>query len=186
MTAEWTLQLAHTRISLIQGEPIDHPRSAIYAAVNSRGILASGFGGAIRLAAGGEVERDLRAQGPLLVGEAYATGPGLLASRGVVRLVFGIATPEPGRPPRQDVARSALTSGLELIDRERMRSLTLPEVAVRVGGISLSQAAEMLIDVLGARLRRGSMLDDVVIAGLHLEYLRACRSALQAMGATAP
>ncbi len=186
MVAERKLQLTHTRITLIQGEPIDHPRSALYAAVNARGVLATGFGGAIRLAAGGEVERELRGQGPLLVGEAYATGPGLLSSRGVTRLVFGIVTSEPGRPPRQDAAESALTSGLELIDRERLRSLTLPEVAVRVGGISLSQAAEMLIDVLGARIRRGSNLDDVVIAGLHSEYLRACRAALTAMGATDP
>ena len=180
------LRLAHTRITLVQGEPIDHPRAALYAAVNARGVLASGFGGAIRLAGGGEIERELRGQGPLLVGEAYATGPGALAVRGVERIVFGITTPEPGRAPRRDAAGHALTAGLELVDRERIRSLTLPEVGVRVGGIELSEAAAMLIDALGARLRRGSMLNDVVIAGSHLEYLRACRDALTAMGATNP
>jgi O-acetyl-ADP-ribose deacetylase (regulator of RNase III) len=73
-----------------------------------------------------------------------------------------------------------------LIDRERLRSLTLPEVGVRVGGIELAEAATMLIDAVGARLRRGSMLDDVVIAGSHLEYLRACRDRLRALGATDP
>jgi hypothetical protein len=62
----------------------------------------------------------------------------------------------------------------------------LPEVGVRVGGVELAEAATMLIDALGARLRRGSVLDDVVIAGSHLEYLRACRDALLAMGATNP
>jgi len=171
---------------MIEGEPIDHVRSALYAAVNARGVLASGFGGAIRLAGGGEIERELRGQGPLLVGEAYATGPGTLTGRGVERIVFGIATPEPGQPPRRDAAANALTAGLELIDRERLRSLTLPEVGVRVGGVKLAEAATMLIDALGARLRRGSALDDVVIAGSHLEYLRACRDALLAMGATNP
>ncbi len=186
MAAVRELQLAHTRITLIQGEPIDYPRSALYAAVNARGVLASGFGGAIRLAGGGDIERELRGQGPLLVGEAYATGPGKLADHGVDRIVFGITTPEPGQPPRRDAAANALTAGLELIDRERLRSLTLPEVGVRVGGIDLAEAAKMLIDALGARLRRGSMLDDVVIAGSHLEYLRACRDALLAMGAANP
>lgn len=184
MAAVRELRLAHTRITLVQGEPIDYPRAALYAAVNARGVLASGFGGAIRLAGGGEIERELRGQGPLLIGEAYATGPGTLAGKGVVRVVFGIATSEPGLAPRRDIAGSALTAGLELIDREGLRTLTLPEVAVRVGGIELVDAAAIVIDALGARLRRGSMLDDVVIAGLHLEYLRACRDALMAMGAT--
>lgn len=184
MAAVRELLLGHTRITLIEGEPIDHPRAALYAAVNARGVLASGFGGAIRLAGGGEIERELRGQGPLLVGEAYATGPGTLANRGVERIVFGITTPEPGKAPRRDAAGNALTAGLELVDRERIRSLTLPEVGVRVGGIELAEAAKMLIGVLGARLRRGSMLDDVVIAGSHLVYLRACRDALLAMGAT--
>jgi O-acetyl-ADP-ribose deacetylase (regulator of RNase III) len=180
------MHLGHTRIILIQGEPIDHPRAALYAAVNARGVLASGFGGAIRLAAGGEIERELRLQGRLLVGEAYATGPGPLVSRGVERVVFGITTPEPGQAPRRDASANALIAGLELIDRERLRSLTLPEVGVRVGGIELAEAATMLIDAVGARLRRGSMLDDVVIAGSHLEYLRACRDRLRALGATDP
>ena len=186
MAAVRELRLAHTRITLIEGEPIDYPRAALYAAVNARGVLASGFGGAIRLAGGGEIERELRGQGPLLVGAAYATGPGSLVDRGVTRIIFGITTPEPGQPPKRDAARTALTAGLELIDRERIRSLTLPEVAVRVGGIGLVDAAAILIDALGARLRRGSMLEDVAIAGLHLEYVRACRDALLAMGATDP
>jgi O-acetyl-ADP-ribose deacetylase (regulator of RNase III) len=180
------MHLGHTRVTLIQGEPIDHPRAALYAAVNARGVLASGFGGAIRLAAGGEIERELRGQGRLLVGEAYATGPGALAVRGVERVVFGITTPEPGQAPRRDASANALVAGLELIDRERLRSLTLPEVGVRVGGIALADAATVLIEALCARLRRGSMLDDVAIAGSHLEYLRACRDRLRAMGATDP
>ncbi len=184
MAAVRDLQLGQTRITLIQGEPIDNPRAALYAAVNARGVLASGFGGAIRLAAGGEVERELRGQGPLLVGEAYATGSGALMGRGVERVVFGITTPEPGQAPRRDASAAALIAGLELIDRERLRSLTLPEVGVRVGGIALVDAATMLIEALCARLRRGSMLDDVVIAGSHLEYLRACRDRLRAMGAS--
>lgn len=180
------LRLAHTRILLVEGEPIAHPRAAFYAAVNARGVLASGFGGVIRLTGGAEIERELRGQGPLLVGSAYATGPGGLADRGVTRIVFGITTSEPGRPPRRDAVESALTAGLELVDRERLRALTLPEVGVRVGGIALAEAATILVAALGARIRRGSLLEDVVIAGSHLAYLRACRDALSALGATGP
>ena len=186
LAAERELRLAHARITLIQAEPINYPRAALYAAVNARGVLASGFGGVIRLAGGGEIERELRGQAPLLPGEAYATGPGALAERGVARVIFGISTSEPGRAPRRDVAESALVSGLELIDRERLRSLTLPEVGSRIQGVTLAEAATTLANALSARLRRGSILEDIIIAGSHLEYLRACRDALRANGATDP
>jgi O-acetyl-ADP-ribose deacetylase (regulator of RNase III) len=179
------LRLRHARVTLILGEPIDHPREALYAAVNARGVLASGFGGAIRIAGGGEIERELRGQAPLLVGEAYLTGPGRLAARGVARIVFGVTTLEPGRAPRRDAAVSAIVKGLDAADQARTRSLTLPEIATRVEGLSLADAADLLIDALAARLRRGSSLDEVVIAGLHADYLRRCRDALIQLGATA-
>ena len=180
------LLIGHTRITLIQAEPIDHPRAALYAAANARGVLASGFGGAIRLAGGGEVERELRGQAPLLIGSAYSTGPGKLAERGVERIIFGITTSEPGLAPRRDFADSALRAGLNQIDEARLRSVTFPEVGVRVGGIALTEAASILVDALCAQIRRGSTLDEIVIAGSHLEYLRGCRDALLAMGASHP
>jgi O-acetyl-ADP-ribose deacetylase (regulator of RNase III) len=180
------LRIAHARVTLIQGEPIDHPRKALYAAVNARGVLASGFSGAIRLAGGSEIERELRERAPLLVGEAYSTGPGKLAERGVERIIFGVTTAEPGGAPRRDHAERAVQAGLALINHERIRSATFPEVGVRVGGIALADAADMLIDALDAHFRRGTLLEDVVIAGSHLEYLRACRDLLFAIGATEP
>jgi O-acetyl-ADP-ribose deacetylase (regulator of RNase III) len=186
MAAVRELQLQHARITLIEGEPIDHLRPALYAAANARGVLATGLGGAIRLAGGAEIERELREQAPLLIGEAYLTGPGRLASRGVRQVIFGITTPEPGEAPRRDIAERALQTGLEVIGRTRIRSVTFPEVGVRVGGIALAEAASILIDTLGAQIRRGSSLEDIAIVGSHLEYLRACRERLFAIGATDP
>ena len=181
-----TLLLRSARVDLILGEPIDHPRAALYAAVNARGVLASGFGGAIRLAAGGDVERELRAQSPLLVGEAYLTGPGQLSGRGVSLIAFGITTRAPGLQPRRDAAANALTAALDLMESRRVRALTLPEVATRVIGIDLAGAATILADALAARLRRGTTLDEIAIVGLHHEYLRHCRDRLVALGATDP
>lgn len=186
MAAVRELRIAHARIALVQGEPIDHPRAALYAAVNGRGVLVTAFGGAIRLAGGGEIERELREQAPLLIGEAYMTGPGRLAERGVKRIIFGISTSEPGEAPRRNIVERALQSGLELIGRERIRSVTFPEVGVRVGGISLEDAAAILVDELSAQIRRGSSIEDIAIVGSHLEYLRACRDQFFAIGATDP
>lgn len=178
------LQCGHTRVTLIEGEPLDHPREGLLLTVNARGVMASGLAGAIRLAAGGEVERELRSLGSLLVGRAYRLDPGLLAARGIAHLVCGITVAEPGQSPRRTAVEEALSSAFDVLDGERVRTLTLPEIGTRIPGIELSVAAELLVDVLTGRLRRGSLLDDVVIAGLHLEYLRACRVALERSGAT--
>jgi O-acetyl-ADP-ribose deacetylase (regulator of RNase III) len=178
------MQCGHTRITLVEGEPIHFPRETIYTTVNARGVMASGFAGAIRLAAGAEVERELRAQGPLLVGEAYQVSPGRLAERGVCRIICGITTPEPGAAPKEVAVREALTSALRLATQARTRGMTFPEVGTRIPGIDLRDAAEILVDILTGEVRRGSPLEAVTIASLHLDYLRACRAHLEARGAT--
>jgi len=171
-------------VMLIEGAPITHGNDAFYAAINARGVLASGFGGAIRLAGGADVERELRGQGPLLVGEAYLTGPGMLAERGVKHVAFGITVAEPGMTPRRKAVEDALTNALEVLERAASRSITLPEIGSRIPGFTVGDAATLLADVLARRIRLTTRLERVVIAGLDLEYLRRCRDRLIEHGAT--
>jgi O-acetyl-ADP-ribose deacetylase (regulator of RNase III) len=178
------LRVGSTSVKLVEGAPMTQLNEALYATVNAQGVLASGFGGAIRLSAGAEIERELRAQAPLLVGVSYLTGPGSLATRGVERIAFGVTTSEPGKPPRRVAVEGALTGALDLLERCGTRSLTLPEVGSRIEGIAVNDAARLLADIVARRIRMGTRLERVVIAGLHLEYLRGCRDRLIEHGAT--
>jgi O-acetyl-ADP-ribose deacetylase (regulator of RNase III) len=178
------LHYEHTRIVLVEGDPIDHLRQSVLVPVNARGVMASGFAGAVRLAAGGGVERELRERGPLLVGDAYVVGPGQLAQRGVQRIICAVTTPQPGAAPRRAAVEDALNAALLLLGRASATALALPEIGTRIHGITLSDAAQLLIAILTGHLRRGLALDEAVITSLHLEYLRACRAALEAAGAT--
>lgn len=184
MSAGRLLRFGHTDIQLIEGQPLDHPSEALYVAVNARAVLASGLAGAIRLAAGQDVERELRLQGNLQVGSAYLTGPGRLESRGVRRIACGVTAPEPGVAPRRNAVEEALGSALIRLHDERTRSVTMPEIATRVPGLTLSQAAAILTNGLAGAIRRGSSIERVTIVGLHPEYLRAVRDALTQEGAS--
>jgi O-acetyl-ADP-ribose deacetylase (regulator of RNase III) len=177
------LRLGGVEVALVAAQPIDVVSEALYAATNALGVLASGFGGAIRLAAGSDVERELMAQRPLLVGDAYLTGSGSLVRRGVARVAFGITTAAPGQSPRREAVVDALANALILLEGQGTRTLTVPEVASRIPGIATSDAAGMLIDELARRFRLGTRLERVTIASMHDDYLQQCYQRLVGHGA---
>jgi O-acetyl-ADP-ribose deacetylase (regulator of RNase III) len=177
------VRLSGARIHFVDGSPIEHLSEALYAAVNSRGIMASGLAGAIRLAAGAEVERELRAIPNLLLGQAYLVRPGRLARRGVRYIACGVTTLQPGQPPRRTAVEDALSVAFELLRIANARSLTLPEIGLRVPNIDIADAAGILTAALASALRRGLRLDTVTIASLHPAYLRACQEQLLRAGA---
>jgi O-acetyl-ADP-ribose deacetylase (regulator of RNase III) len=184
LAARRELRLGHARILLIEGDPIDHPSSAMYTSGNARGIMASGMAGAIRLSGGAEIERELRSHPHLLVGVAYLTGSGRLVDRGVNHIVHGISTPQPGTPSKRAALEAALTSGLQRLNDVGEQSLTLPEIGTRLPNIELTEAADLCVGIIGSHLRRSNSPEQITIAGRHLAYLRRCRDRFIEMGAT--
>lgn len=177
------LRFGSTTISFYGGDPLDQPREAIYVSINARAVMASGLAGAIRRAAGQDIERELRSKGTLLPGTAYVVGPGQLVARGIARIACGVTTASPGLPPKRASVLDAFRMALDLLVDERTTTLTLPEIGTRIPEIELRDAANILTNTLAARLRRGSRFTGVVIAGLHPEYLRHCHDQLTAAGA---
>ncbi|HUG16809.1 MAG TPA: hypothetical protein VMM78_17515, partial [Thermomicrobiales bacterium] len=100
-------------------------------------------------------------------------------------VVCGITTTAPGSPPKRAAVEHAFTEALDLLNTTSARSLTIPEIGIRVPGIEFSDAAGILALILSARIRQGTRLHEVVIAGLHHEYLRQCHALLIRAGATA-
>jgi O-acetyl-ADP-ribose deacetylase (regulator of RNase III) len=177
-----TLRFASTQIELLDGRAIEHLSDAMLTAANTRGLLASGHAGALRLAGGGDIERELQAQAPLLVGSAYVTGSGRLSARGVNRIAHAVVNSQPGEPPRRAAVERALAAALTLLDQAGSRSLTTPEIGLRIAGIAVGDAAAIMADVLIACLRRGAGFDVVRIASLEPDYLRACGAEIQLRG----
>ncbi len=182
MTTSADRFVGHTRISLVEGGVLDHPREALYTGGNARAVMASGTAGAIRRAAGEAVERQLREQLPLLLGVTYLTEPGVLREAGVRHIAYGVTAPRPGDSPTQAAVETALFSAIEQLSARRVRSLTLPEVGARVADLTLADAADLLVDVITTAIRRSSSFDEVVIVSTNPAYLRRCGERLSAVG----
>ena len=129
-----------TDVRVWQGDITTLAVDAIVNAANNRGWLGAGVAGAIRRAAGEEVEREAVAKGPWPVGDAVRTGPGRLGERGV-KAILHAAAMAPGRPASVEAVGSATAAALRLAADEGLVSVALPALGTGVGGVDPEAAA---------------------------------------------
>jgi O-acetyl-ADP-ribose deacetylase (regulator of RNase III) len=134
---------------LWRGDITELEVEAIVNAANNQGWLGSGVAGAIRRAAGDEVEREAVAQAPWPVGDAVRTGPGKLAVRGV-RSILHAAAMAPGEPATAAAVGGATAAALRLAAAGDLASIALPALGTGVGGLDHASCAQ----AMGEALRR--------------------------------
>src|SRR6266511_3644080 len=132
-------------------------------AANNQGWLGSGVAGAIRRAAGDEVEADAVAQGPWEVGGAVRTGPGRLSLRGVKSIVHAAAMGAGVRATPASVA-AATGAALDLAAAEGLSSIALPALGTGVGGLAYPDCAAAMAGALRRHCAGPSSLRLVVFA----------------------
>jgi O-acetyl-ADP-ribose deacetylase len=137
-----------TDVWVWQGDITAADTEAIVNAANNEGWLGSGVAGAIRRAAGDQVEAEAVAQAPWPVGDAVRTGPGRLGDRGV-KAILHAAAMAPGRPASADAVGRATAAALRLAAAEGLTSVALPALGTGVGGVGLEAAAA----AMGAAVR---------------------------------
>jgi len=137
-----------TDVWVWQGDITTADTEAIVNAANNQGWLGSGVAGAIRRAAGDQVEAEAVAQAPWPVGDAVRTGPGRLGDRGV-KAILHAAAMAPGRPASAAAVGGATAAALRLAAAEGLTSVALPALGTGVGGVELAAAAA----AMGAAVR---------------------------------
>jgi len=146
-----------------QGDITTLEVDAIVNAANNQGWLGAGVAGAIRRAAGGEVEREAVAQGPWPVGEAVRTGPGRLGSRGV-KAILHAAAMAPGGPASVETVAGATAAALGLAAAEGLASVALPALGTGVGGVEQGAAAAAMAAAVREHCARQTTVRTVVFA----------------------
>ncbi|HZR45421.1 MAG TPA: macro domain-containing protein [Candidatus Manganitrophaceae bacterium] len=141
------------KIEIVQGSILDIDADAIVNPANSGGWMGGGVAGAIRRAAGAEVEAEAMAAAPIPVGAACLTKGGATRFRGIIH------APTMTRPaeaiPVENV-RKATRAALQLAEEARLANVALPGMGTGVGRVSPKAAAEAMIGEIVA-FERGSI-----------------------------
>jgi O-acetyl-ADP-ribose deacetylase (regulator of RNase III) len=161
-------------VGVVEGDITQLEVDAIANAANNRLWMGAGVAGAIKRAAGDEVEREAVALGPIDVGDAVATGAGRLSARYVIHgAVMGQDLQTNGELIEHTTSRC-----LEVADELRVESLALPAFGTGVGGFPLDECARIMVETV--RRHEPRTLRRVVFAVFGDAPRRAFEAALAA------
>jgi O-acetyl-ADP-ribose deacetylase (regulator of RNase III) len=135
------------QISLMQGDISEVAADALVNAANNELWMGSGVAGALRRAAGPEVEREAVSKGPIKVGEAVSTTAGNLRASGVRYIIHAAAMGAGVRSSERTVSDATLNS-LREAERLAVSSIAFPALGAGVGGYDVDDCAYTMLQVV--------------------------------------
>jgi O-acetyl-ADP-ribose deacetylase (regulator of RNase III) len=154
------LQIAHTRLTLRQGDITQLAADAIVNAANSALAGGGGVDGAIHRAGGPSIMAECRRIGGCPTGSAVITGAGNLPARYVIHAVAPIY----GNHPNDAVLlRSAYATSLRLAESHQLRSIAFPSLGTGAYGYPIHLAAPIALGTILDHIWAGTALTHVVI-----------------------
>jgi O-acetyl-ADP-ribose deacetylase (regulator of RNase III) len=148
------------QIEVQQGSILEATCEAIVNAANSQGWMGGGVAGAIKRAAGPQVEEEAVRQGPTPVGEAIVTSGGRTRFRGIIHAPT-MEYPAMRIPP-ENVGK-ATAAALRLAEASGFAAIALPGMGTGVGGVDHQAAAVSMIAAISqfpsGRLQRVLLVD---------------------------
>jgi O-acetyl-ADP-ribose deacetylase (regulator of RNase III) len=146
-----------TRIDVVVADIADveqHQAEAYVVAANNELWMGAGVAGALKRAAGGEVEREAVEQGPIAVGEAILTSAGRMPppARALIHAAAMGFTDRTQIYASPESVAMATVMVLELCLDNDLRSVVFPALGTGVGGLDIEDAAKTMAMVLHAFL----------------------------------
>jgi O-acetyl-ADP-ribose deacetylase (regulator of RNase III) len=143
-----------TEITIVSGDIAEQRCDALVNAANSALWMGSGVAGAIKRAAGPEVESEAVSQGPIEPGDAVSTGAGKLAENGVKRIIHAAAM-GPDLVTNRELIASATKRTVQIARNENLDSVAMPIIGTGVGGFPLGEACDTIVEALCGVLSDG-------------------------------
>jgi O-acetyl-ADP-ribose deacetylase (regulator of RNase III) len=129
-------------ITVVQGSILETDAQVIVNAANSLGLMGGGVAGAIKRAAGAEVEREAAKDAPIRVGKAVMTSGGKTKFQ---RIIHAPTMPEPGMHSSAQNVALATKAALTLADEKGFESIAIPGMGTGVGGVPHAEAAAAMV-----------------------------------------
>ena len=167
-------------IEVVEGDIAALDVDVVVNAANDHLWMGSGVAGALKRAAGPQLEPDAVAKGPIPVGTAVVTRGYDLPARWVIHA----AVMDQDLRTDEDLIRRATREALEVAERLPGDTVALPAFGTGVGGFALEECARLMVDVVVRH--KPLTLRRVVLAVWGEEARRAFAAALAAAQASPP
>ncbi len=157
--------VGRTEVTVLKGDISEVGTEAIASSDDCMLTHAGGVSEAIAQSAGIALELDLaqfRKLLPLKPGDVVATGPGLLADRGVRYIFHAAITLDWRLPALATDARACTNRILEEAEARGIRTLAIPALGGGQGGLAPDDVATAVVGGVLEHLQQGSSLKQVV------------------------
>lgn len=157
-----------------------HGAEAYVNAANNELWMGSGVAGALKRAAGEQVEREAVAQGPIAVGAAVLTGAGRMPApaRAIVHAAAMGFTDRTQIYATPETVGQATRAALRLCETHGLRSVVLPALGTGVGGLDDADCATAMAAAVIDHLAPGSRIERVRFCLTREERAAIFRDAL--------
>jgi len=149
---------------------------AIVNAANSLLIMGGGVAGAILRAGGREIQEQAYKKAPVPVGKAVATTAGKLKAKYVIHAP---TMERPAMPTNKQKVGLATRGALECARQLGITSIAFPGMGTGVGGLSLEEAADVMVDEVKRHVESGTLLKKMVLVGFGSDLTEAFARAVQ-------
>jgi O-acetyl-ADP-ribose deacetylase len=149
------VNVGHTSLEIVQGDIADQDTEAIVNAANNYLWMGSGVAGAIKRKGGEEIEREATAQAPVEVGNAVITSGGKLKAKFVIHA----AAMGQDLHTDSDKVKLATYNSLRLVESKEIKSISFPAIGTGVGGFSIFQCANIMINEAVAFLQKSKYIN---------------------------
>jgi len=161
------------RILIKRGDITREDADAIVNPANSAGVMGGGVAGAIRRAGGQEIEDEAMEASPGIVGEAWVTGAGSLASKHIIHA----ATMGLDLSTDQEKIRLATRNAMQRACDLRAKTVAFPAMGTGVGGFRLAEAARLMREEILSFADNPSAPDEVRIVLFDEEAFQVFKEA---------
>ena len=136
--------------------------------------LGSGFGGAIAIRGGPEIQQELDKLAPINVGEAVLTGAGELKAKYIIHA----NGPKFQEEDIEKKLKTTINNVLKLADSKGIKSIALPPMGAGFYGVPLKTSAEICLDTATEYLQNGSSINEIVFCLLDNREYKAFEQAM--------
>ncbi|MFN4133184.1 MAG: macro domain-containing protein [Candidatus Hadarchaeales archaeon] len=164
------MKIGKIEVTAAAGDLTKVEADAICNPANSLLVMGGGAAGAIKRAAGEEVEKEAVKHAPLPVGKAVATSGGKLRAKWIIHAP---TMERPAMATTPEKVQRATVAALRCAEELNISSIAIPGMGTGVGGVPPEMAARAMVKALRETLPKLKNLKKVILCDIDGRMVEA-------------